>query len=396
MRVSTALLHQSGVDQIQRQQLALLRVQTQLATQQKYLSAADAPADWAAAMDLDQVIAQTERFRSNAATASHRLSLEENAVADGVDVLARVRELTIRANTSTQSAASRDAIAQELAGLRDEMLAIANRDDGQGRFLFAGTRDGDKPFTWNGSGMVYAGDQQVRELQIGNARSIADGDPGSEVFQRLRNGDGSVQVGASATNTGAISLSTQKIYDASLYDGDTYTVSFNAGNYEVRDSSSTLVASGAYSEGISIRARGFELSFTNAPADGDSFTLAPSQQQDIVALIDKAARLVGAPQDTPAQSGAVQTGLQQVLTELNAADAHLLSFQTSAGIRLANVEDAADTLDAVSLDAESTLSGLRDLDYAEAASKLQQELLALQAAQASYTKVQGLSLFNYL
>jgi len=36
------------------------------------------------------------------------------------------------------------------------------------------------------------------------------------------------------------------------------------------------------------------------------------------------------------------------------------------------------------------------LDYAQAASRLNMQMTGLQAAQQSYVKVQGLSLFNYL
>jgi flagellar hook-associated protein 3 FlgL len=44
----------------------------------------------------------------------------------------------------------------------------------------------------------------------------------------------------------------------------------------------------------------------------------------------------------------------------------------------------------------TTLSEIRDLDFAEAASRLSQQLLFLEAAQASFAKVQSNSLFNYI
>ena len=43
-----------------------------------------------------------------------------------------------------------------------------------------------------------------------------------------------------------------------------------------------------------------------------------------------------------------------------------------------------------------TLSDLEDLDYAEAITKMNLQMVALEAAQKAYTKTQGLSLFNYL
>ena len=44
----------------------------------------------------------------------------------------------------------------------------------------------------------------------------------------------------------------------------------------------------------------------------------------------------------------------------------------------------------------ATLSSLRDLDYAEAISRLNQQAAGLQAAQSAYTRIGQLSLFNLL
>jgi flagellar hook-associated protein 3 FlgL len=43
-----------------------------------------------------------------------------------------------------------------------------------------------------------------------------------------------------------------------------------------------------------------------------------------------------------------------------------------------------------------TLSDLRDLDYAEALSRLSQQMFGLDAAQKAYAQTQNLSLFRYL
>ena len=44
----------------------------------------------------------------------------------------------------------------------------------------------------------------------------------------------------------------------------------------------------------------------------------------------------------------------------------------------------------------STLSDVRDLDFSEAISRFNIEQTALQAAQQAYSRVQNLSLFNFL
>ena len=44
----------------------------------------------------------------------------------------------------------------------------------------------------------------------------------------------------------------------------------------------------------------------------------------------------------------------------------------------------------------STLSDTQDLDYTEAISRLEQQQVGLQASQQTFTKIQGLSLFNFI
>ncbi len=396
MRVSTSLLHQRSLDLMQMQQQSLLRTQTQLATQQKLLSAADNPGDWAAAMGMDQLLAQASRYQSNAQAAQHRLSLEETALADGMDVLAHARELAIQGNSSTQSPETRAVIAQELAGLREQLLAIANRDDGQGRYLFAGARDDAAPFAWTGSAASYGGDDAPRMLPIGNARSIAVGDAGSAVFMGLRTGDGRVQVGADAANTGAMHLQQAVVRDAAAYDGSSFSLRFTGGTVEIRDAADNLLETRAYAPGSTIQFNGVELRFAGEPADGDRYRVEPSTQQDMFALLDKLAAIVDGPQDTTGARAGAQTAMQQVLAELEAAQSQLSAVRTGAGLRLGAAQDAEATLSAHTVEAESALSNLRDVDIAEAASRLQRELLALQAAQASHAQIQGLSLFSYL
>jgi flagellar hook-associated protein 3 FlgL len=397
MRVSTSLLHQRSLDLMQMQQQNLLRTQTQLATQQKLLSAADNPGDWAASMGMEQLLAQASRYQSNAQSAQHRLSLEETAIAEAMDVLAHARELGIQANSSTQSPETRAVIAQELDGLREQLLSIANRDDGQGRYLFAGARDdAAAPFAWTGSTASYGGDASPRLLPIGNSRSIAVGDAGSAVFMGLATGDGRVQVGADAANTGAMHLQQASVRSDSTYDGSEFSLRFVGGNVEVRDASDTLVETRAYTPGSALQVNGVELRFAGTPADGDRYRIEPSTQQDMFALLDKLAGIVSGAQDSTGDRAGAQTAMQQALSELEAAQGRLSSVRTSAGLRLGAAQDAEATLSAQTVEAQAAFSELRDVDVAEAASRLQRELLALQAAQASHAQIQGLSLFNYL
>ena len=53
-------------------------------------------------------------------------------------------------------------------------------------------------------------------------------------------------------------------------------------------------------------------------------------------------------------------------------------------------------LEETNLRLKSTLSSVEDLDYAEAITQMNKEMLALEAAQSSFAKISQLNLFNYI
>jgi flagellar hook-associated protein 3 FlgL len=84
------------------------------------------------------------------------------------------------------------------------------------------------------------------------------------------------------------------------------------------------------------------------------------------------------------------------LTRLDSAIDAVLNTRASIGARMNSIEGQRNANDSFSLLLQENRSTLEDLDYAEAVSRFEQQMLALEASQQSFVKVQGLSLFNYL
>jgi len=84
------------------------------------------------------------------------------------------------------------------------------------------------------------------------------------------------------------------------------------------------------------------------------------------------------------------------LTRMDSALDSVLNTRASVGARLNTIEGQKNTNDSFSLLLQENRSSLEDLDYAEAVSRFERQLLALQSSQQTFVKVQGLSLFNYL
>jgi len=60
------------------------------------------------------------------------------------------------------------------------------------------------------------------------------------------------------------------------------------------------------------------------------------------------------------------------------------------------VQSQLDILDQTTIRLKSTLSEIEDLDYAKAVTQMNKEMLALQSAMGSFSKISGLSLFDYI
>ncbi|MEK0416494.1 MAG: Flagellar hook-associated protein 3 [Pseudomonadota bacterium] len=60
------------------------------------------------------------------------------------------------------------------------------------------------------------------------------------------------------------------------------------------------------------------------------------------------------------------------------------------------VQSQLDTLTETKLRLQSTLSDIQDLDYTEAVTRMNKDMMALQAAMGSFSKISGLNLFDYI
>ncbi len=393
MRVSTPALFNGSLANILSQQAAVAKSQEQVATGIKFKTAGENPSGMAQVLALQQAQAEQAQVMGNVTTLRQRMGTEENALASAGDVLSRVRELAVQANNATLSSENRKQIATELTQLKAQLVDIANTSDGIGHYIFGGTLDGSVPFASSASGVSYGGTQTVRELAVGEGRSMAEGDSGDAAFLRIPNGDGRLRVDAAASNTGSLSLRGVGVASGAA---QALSISFSGGNYEVRDAGNSLLQSGSYSAGQSLTVAGATLSLAGTPADGDRLNIAPASNTDLFARVQGVIDATLAANDTPAAKALNQTQFYNALNELDGGLAHVSTVRASVGSRLATLDDVDNRLQGLDIQLQQTLSEVRDLDYAESISRLQLHSVALQAAQSAFAKVQGLSLFNYL
>src|SRR3569832_2341575 len=98
MRISTGQIYQRGVDAMLEQQTQLSQSQTQLGTGKRVVVPSDDPMASVQILDLQKGIDVSKHFQDNKGSARSTLNMEETSVMNAIDLLQRVRELTIQAN----------------------------------------------------------------------------------------------------------------------------------------------------------------------------------------------------------------------------------------------------------------------------------------------------------
>ena len=396
-RISTGMMYQQSITTMLAKQAKLAHTQQQLASGQRLVTAKDDPVAAGTAVGLDRAVAELERFGMNASAVQNRLGLQENALTQVGDAMARVNELVIQANNAAMGEDSRKAISTELKAIYTGLLDLANSTDGAGRYLFGGTSDGSAPFAIAGGSVIYSGDQTQRQVEVAPDMFVADTLPGSEVFLRLRTGDGRIDGQPAAGNTGTGLLMGFGVTDSTAWDGGTYTLSFGAGDtYQVTDAGGTVVTTGTYAKGESIAFAGVQMRIEGQPANGDSFTLGPAGSRDIFATVQGLITTLDTNPTTDAQRAAMQNDLQAAMRDVATAQSKMIDARASGGAQLSAIDDAAALREANNVTLQGTLSTLRDLDWAEAIGRYQMENTALQAAQTVFMQMQSLSLFKLM
>ncbi len=397
MRVSTRGAFLQGLDAMQRLQQALDRTQRQISSGRRILTPSDDPIAASRALELREAIARLGQFDRNGNIATNRLAQEEQALGSVNNVLQRVRELALQANNATQSDESRALIAVEMRQRLDQLVQLANQQDGDGNYLFSGNLSDTQPVTRTGSTFGYNGDDGRRFIQIGEGRVVADGDPGSAVFFAIRDGNGVFSSTASATNTGTGVVGAGSQADPTAWVADQYTVRFiTPGNYEVLDSAAAVVVSGSYQPGDTVAFNGIEFSISGQPAAGDEFTIAPSRNQDMFSSVERMIAALESGAGDDASRAALNNRINSELQNIDQAIGNVLGVRTEVGARLASIESQLDSNGGFALTHRETLASIEDLDYAEALSRMSLEITTLEAAQQTFIRTQGLSLFNYL
>ena len=401
MRVSTSQIYQSGARTILDGQSSLYKLQNQLSTGKRFLSAQDDPVAAAQVLLNSQSLAINSQYSDNQSNATSQLALEEDRLQSVVDSVQYIMEQVVAGGNASYSDSQRKYIADNLQSQFDFLLGMANSTDASGYYLFSGYQGSTKPFQQAANGSVqYVGDDGQRLLQVGASRQVAVSDSGRDIFQSIRTGNGTFSLAAASANTGTGVIGSGSVLDPTSWTGNNYQIQFTSPtSYTVTNTTTAaVIGSYTYASNTEITAvPGISFSIQGAPAAGDSFTVAPSTDQSIFTTLQNLISAFSTNISGNATAGAaVRNTINAEMKNLDRTLENVSTVQASIGSRRSELSSLTNVSEALELHYKERISDLRDIDYAEVISAFSQQQMQLEAAQSSFAKISGLSLFNYL
>ena len=396
MRISTSAIYNANISMLNQQQAKLLHTQQQLASGRRMLTPADDPIASARALEVTQSDATNTQYATNRNAARHTASLSESILQSVTSLLQDVRTTAVQAGGGALTPYDKQTLASALSGRLEELKSLANSSDGQGNFLFSGYQGRTQPFSNSVSGVQYMADDGQRMIQVSSSRQLAASDSGSDIFMRIKNGNGTFVARPASGNNGSGIASQGIVINPALLTGNNYQVNFTSTTtYNVINTttSGTVSTGNAYISGQAISFDGMQFDVSGAPASGDSFTLTPSTNESIFKTISDLITTLNTTSATPAT---FSNNLSKALNMLDRGLDNVLTVRASLGSRLIELDALQTTGEDIGLNYKTTLSQLQDVDYNKGISELNQQQLSLTAAQKSFRQISDLSLFNYL
>src|SRR5205807_3404231 len=128
----------------------LQETQTKLSSGQAIQRPSDSPTGTMAALRLRADVDRYDQLDRNAADGLARLGTADNALTDGLSNLREVRDIVVQGTNASLSANDREALASQVDGLRQSLLAVANTKYLQ-QPIFAGTAGATQAYDGTGA-----------------------------------------------------------------------------------------------------------------------------------------------------------------------------------------------------------------------------------------------------
>lgn len=414
MRISTNEFLLGSLNDIMSQESTVNQLNQEISSGQTMQSPLDDPAGAGAAISVAGQIQQLSFDSANAQSGAETIQDSLNSLQGVSTILSQVNATAVQAANGTMNSADRQALAGTVRSALNQLIQLANTQNSNGQFLFGGSRSDAAPFTIEANGqVVFNGDAGSSSIDIAPSLSVPVTMSGQGIFMNIPTGNGSFSTAASGSNTGSAYATPDAVTNAAQVTaehlaGTEFVVTFGATNpngslaYTVTSgtgspgtsgfaASSGVVTSGSFTSGSGLSFGGMSIGIDGAPATGDKFVVATSQNTSVFQILQN---LVSA-LTTPNQNGtAAQQQIESALGELGSAQTSVLGAQATLGGNLSDIQSVQSLDGSANLSEQEHLSNLQSANLPQVITSYNEGVVALQAAEEAFARIQSLNLFQ--
>lgn len=415
MRISTPQINFNGIEGFRKHTEDLYKIEEKLSSGKRVNTPGDDPVAAARIYTLDKSIKQLDQWNVNGAYAQQKLELEDVTLTSFTDVMQRVRELTIYGMNDTQSTNGRQAIAAEMRGLLENLKSLANTQDSNGEYIFAGDKSTTPAYQAVTAANVTQLSTGLKTPQPTNYFTVA-ATAGTVV---------PVQLISSPPPAPPVNITTtQNNQIVDNFNGKIYTLNATTQAYEDDQGEPLFAYTGSHSGARFVQISPDNDHIDNANDGGDASR---------VRVSDMGARVFGNYSKTSAtpwepsydtnknpqlnynvfdtmrelinqfetgEKGPVNaqgnSTLDDLLIELDTALKSVSNTQADVGTRLQRIDMQNSMNQDFKLGLTNNLGLLRDQDMVTGLDEYQKILTSLEISQQTFAKLSELSLFNYI
>jgi len=421
MTISTSGFYQKNIDLFSRLNNEVSDLQVQVSTGKKSLSLKHDVQDISLLNASEEHKLEIIQFKSNAEQIVSDLERIDISFERLQNAAVRLKEMHVESSNGFLTSEERKLWQTEIAGIKEEILSVANGQDALGNGYFSGTSAASKPFEINNLGEVnYVGSAVNKTLQVSRGTDLRQNFSGTEVFLSANTGSEKFSIfealdefSRSLNHNISSGVSSNLLSNGTAVDvvlpvsgqmneykfdlsanGAIYNVEahvygndFNglvaAINEHTSVSGITAVVSSANK--IRLSGNGVDLKISNFVTDLPNTTdqsigvqkTVDSNVSDEIILPHSLSNL------------AVQNKLHNVFE-------HFISKRTELGVASSTAQNFVDSTQNTLIDLSEDISKIEDADMAELLTKLQELLTNKEAAQATFSRLSSKNLFDFM
>jgi flagellar hook-associated protein 3 FlgL len=168
MRVTHQMVSQQFLQNLNRNNTSIEKLQAQISSGKKFEKISDQPGAALQGLTYRSSLSQVEQYQKNAQDGIDWSTAMDGALGNVTDVLHRVRELAVEASNDSINANDRKNIAVEIRSLIQQVGNIANTAYGNG-YLFSGTDLNSQPYQ---NGVLQPTNENGKEWNIGQGSTV--------------------------------------------------------------------------------------------------------------------------------------------------------------------------------------------------------------------------------